>query len=107
MTVGKKANKYMLVRHPKLRYAFSFSTTPNYMYCSVSPRDLDGRLNKRGSTLYHINNIPVWVKEGMDLIDLALQPDTKAAHIPGFGGKVKDKYFFYWEGVVDEPHNLS
>ena len=103
----KKANKYRLVRDPKLRYAFSVSTTPNYMYCSVSPRDLDGRINKKGPTLYHINNIPAWVWLGMDMIDLAVDPVTKTAHIPGFGGKRKEKYFFYEEGVVDEPLNLS
>jgi hypothetical protein len=101
----KKANLYRFVRNPRLRYIFEKATTPNYVYCTTQAMHIVS--NKRGPCIYNVNNIPPWVWLGMDMIDLAVDPVTKTAHIPGFGGKLKEKYFFYEEGVVNEPHNLS
>lgn len=97
MSKRKKPNLYRLPRAPNTRYTFSFTTTKNYMYCTVHrPTGM------RGPTIYHIDNIPKWVKEGMQLIDLAVDPTTGEADIPGFGGKQRetnalDKYIFYAE----------
>lgn len=103
----KKPSLVRFVRNPQMRYTFEKAPTANYVYCTVRRKDLCGVIHKKGPIVYNSYNIPNWVWEGMDLIDLAVQPDTLTAHIPGFGGKVKDKYFFYEEGVVDELTNLS
>lgn len=103
----KKVNLLKLNRRPKMRYVFSAASTPNYMYCVKSRMNGSEMYKTPNRVIYNVNNIPKWVWEGMQLIDLAVTPETNTAHIPNFGGKFKEKYYFYEDGVYDEPLNLS
>lgn len=99
----KKPSLVRFIRNPQMRYTFERAPTANYIYCTVKRWDAGNVLRQKGPIIYNSYNIPKWVWEGMELIDLAVDPLTKQAHIPGFGGKFNEKYFFYEEGNENGP----
>jgi hypothetical protein len=79
-------------RHPDAEYHVEAASSPGYVYVKMFR---SGRREPTSPTLYNVANMPKWMTQGVQMLDLAYDPNIKEGVIPGFGQLVGGKYTFY------------
>jgi hypothetical protein len=91
-------------RHPDVEYRVKAAATPGLAGFTYVKMFREGRREPTSSTIYNNENLPRWMIEGMQIIDLASDTLTgpRRAHIEGFGGVLADVYTFYKQKLLTD-----
>ena len=84
-------------RHPDAEYYVEAAVSPGYMYVKMlrSGRKEPTSATIYNATIYNVTNMPKWMTQGMQMLDLAYDSNLREGVIPGFGQLVGGRYTFY------------
>lgn len=79
-------------RHADAEYHVEVASSPGYVYVKMFR---SGRREPTSPTLYNVSNMPKWMTQGMQMLDLAYDARVQEGVVPGFGQVVAGRYTFF------------